>query len=61
MKPVLLNLDEDMIGNLLIVSKPRAIRESQTREQAYNKVASALDIDFCAVSLIRKKELVIYN
>ena len=46
MKPVLLNLDEDMIGNLLIVSKPRAIRESQSREQSYNKVASALDIDF---------------
>ena len=46
MKPVLLNLDEDMIGNLLIVSKPREIQEGEARESAYNKVASALDIDF---------------
>ena len=46
MKPVLLNLDEDMIGNLLIVSKPREIQEGEARESAYNKIASALDIDF---------------
>ena len=46
MKPVLLNLNEEMIGNLLIVAKPREIADGQAREQAYNKVASALDIDF---------------
>ena len=46
MKPVLLNLNEEMIGNLLIIAKPREIADGQAREQAYNKVASALDIDF---------------
>ena len=46
MKPVILNLDEEMIGNLLIVAKPREIAEGQEREKAYNQVASALDIDF---------------
>ena len=46
MKPVLLNIDENLIGNLLIVSKPREIADGEAREQAYNKVASALDIDF---------------
>jgi len=46
MKPVILNLDEEMIGNLLIVSKPREIAEEQSREDSYNQVASALDIDF---------------
>ena len=45
MKPVLLNLEEDMIGNLLIISKPREIEEEQGRSE-YNKVATALDIDF---------------
>ncbi len=45
MKPVLLNLEEEMIGNLLIISKPREIEEEQGRRE-YNKVATALDIDF---------------
>lgn len=45
MKPVLLDLEEDMIGNLLIISKPREIEEEQGRSE-YNKVATALDIDF---------------
>ena len=45
MKPVLLNLEEEMIGNLLIISKPREIEEEQGRSE-YNKVATALDIDF---------------
>ena len=45
MKPVLLDLEEDMIGNLLIISKPREIEEEQERSE-YNKVANALDIDF---------------
>ena len=45
MKPVLLDLEEDMIGNLLIISKPREIEDEQERSE-YNKVANALDIDF---------------
>ena len=45
MKPVILDLDEDLIGNLLIISKPTEIQEQQRAEE-YNQVANALDIDF---------------
>ena len=45
MTPVLLDLDEDMINNLLIVSKPAEIEEMQS-EEGLNEVADALDIDF---------------
>tara|TARA_R100001443_G_scaffold35859_1_gene49755 strand:- start:77 stop:1201 length:1125 start_codon:yes stop_codon:yes gene_type:complete len=43
--PVILNLDEDMINNLMIVSKPAEI-ESMQNEEGLNEVADALDIDF---------------
>ena len=43
--PVLLELDEDMIGNLLIISKPAEIEQMQN-EEGLNEVADALDIDF---------------
>ena len=43
--PVILDLDEDMINNLLIVSKPAEI-ESMQNEEGLNEVADALDIDF---------------
>ena len=45
LKPVVLDLDENLINNLLIISKPRAIAEAE-RTQELNKVATALDIDF---------------
>ena len=45
MKPVILDLDEDLIGNLMIISKPTEIQEQQRAEE-YNQVANALDIDF---------------
>ena len=45
MPPVILELDEEMIGNLLIVSKPAEIQEMQDAE-GLNEVADALDIDF---------------
>ena len=45
MRPVILDLNEEMIGNLLIISKPSEIQEEQDAE-AYNQVANALDIDF---------------
>ena len=38
-------LDEDMIGNLLIISKPAEIEQMQN-EEGLNEVADALDIDF---------------
>ena len=43
--PVILDLDEEMIGNLLIVSKPAQIEQMQN-EEGLNEVADALDIDF---------------
>ena len=43
--PVLLDLDEEMIGNLLIISKPAEIEQMQN-EEGLNEVADALDIDF---------------
>ena len=45
MKPVILDLDEELIGNLMIISKPTEIQEQQRAEE-YNEVANALDIDF---------------
>ena len=45
MKPVILDLDENLINNLLIISKPKEIAEQQSKED-YIKVADALDIDF---------------
>lgn len=45
MKPVILDLDEDMINNLLIVSKPKEISEAQTSEY-FQEVADMLDVDF---------------
>ena len=41
----ILDLDEEMIGNLLIVSKPAQIEQMQN-EEGLNEVADALDIDF---------------
>jgi len=45
MKPVILDIEEDLIGNLLIVSRPKEIEEQKTKEE-YNEVANALDLDF---------------
>ena len=45
LKPVLLDLDIDMINNLLIVSQPKEI-ESAIEEEKLKAVANALDLDF---------------
>ena len=45
MKPVKLEIDENLIGNLLIISKPREIEEQQTKERLAI-IANALDLDF---------------
>ena len=45
LKPVLLDLDIDMINNLLIVSQPKEI-ESAVEEEKLKAVANALDLDF---------------
>jgi len=46
LKPVILSLDENMINNLLVVSKPKEIEEQQEKENRLKVVANALDIDF---------------
>tara|TARA_B100000902_G_scaffold253704_1_gene240188 strand:- start:595 stop:1716 length:1122 start_codon:yes stop_codon:yes gene_type:complete len=46
MKPVLLELDENMINNLLIISKPPAIETQQEHEEKIKAVGNALDLDF---------------
>ena len=45
LKPVIVDIDESYINNLLIISKPREIVEA-IQESELNKVATALDIDF---------------
>ena len=45
LKPVIVDIDESYINNLLIISKPREIEEAIQNEEV-NKVANALDIDF---------------
>ena len=45
LKPVIVDLEESFINNLLIISKPREIKDA-IATQELNKVATALDIDF---------------
>ena len=45
MKPVILDLDDEMISNLLILSKPKEIEEQQAEEH-FETVADMLDVDF---------------
>ena len=45
LKPVIVDIDESYINNLLIISKPREIEQAIQNEEL-NKVATALDIDF---------------
>src|SRR5210317_2306500 len=56
MRPVKLSLDESMISNLLIISKPREIVEQMTNSE-YNAVANALDIDFLEFDELEKDAL----
>jgi hypothetical protein len=43
-RPVILNLSEDAIGNMLLLSPPKEIKDSGKSERASNK--SFLDVDF---------------
>ena len=45
LKPILLDLDLDMINNLLIISPPEKLDEAM-EEQKLKEVANALDLDF---------------
>ena len=46
LKPVLLDLNETLINNLLIVQKPPALADAIEQEEKLKAVANALDIDF---------------
>src|SRR5210317_371526 len=56
MRPVKLSLDESMISNLLIISRPREIDEQMTNSRYY-AVANALDIDFLEFDELEKDAL----
>jgi hypothetical protein len=48
-KPTILNLSEDMINNLLILSPPKELRESEEDKQKRRlEMRGALDVDFLA-------------
>ena len=65
-KPVILNLTEDQINNLLILSPPKELRESEA-DRAKNKLSAkgALDIDFLAenklIDVLDKEEKEMYQ
>ena len=46
LKPVKLNLSEELINNLLIVRRPAKLVDAIKQEKILNGVANALDIDF---------------
>ena len=46
LKPVLLELNESLINNLLIVQKPEKLADAIEQEEKLKVVANALDIDF---------------
>jgi len=46
LKPVLLDLNESLINNLLIVQKPAKLEEAIEQEERLKVIANALDIDF---------------
>ena len=56
LKPVIVDIDESYINNLLIISKPREIEEAMQNEEL-NKVANALDIDFLKFEELEKDYL----
>jgi hypothetical protein len=56
LRPIKLDLDESMINNLLIISRPREIVEQMSDKQ-YKDVANALDIDFLEFDELEKDEL----
>lgn len=65
-KPVIVNLTEDMINNLLVLSPPKELRESDKDKQKNKEQAKgALDVDFLAenklVDVLAKEEKEMYQ
>lgn len=65
-KPTILNLSEDMINNLLILSPPKELRESEEDKQKRRlEMRGALDVDFLAenklVDVLEQQQKEIYQ
>ncbi|NDB57708.1 hypothetical protein EB001_04615 [bacterium] len=65
-KPVIVNLSEDMINNLLVLSPPKELRESDADKHKNKAEAKgALDVDFLAenklVDVLAKEEKEMYQ
>ena len=56
MKPILLDLDESLINNLLIIARPPELDEEDYEENR-KKVANALDLDFLEFDELEKDYL----
>jgi hypothetical protein len=65
-KPVILNLDEDQISNILVLSPPKELRESdEERNRNRLNAKGALDVDFLAenklINVLEQEEKEIYQ
>ena len=65
-KPTILNLSEDMINNLLILSPPKELRESEEdKQRRRSEMKGALDVDFLKetglASAFEKEEKELYQ
>ena len=66
LKPVILNLDEDQISNILVLSPPKELRMSDDeRNRARLSAKGALDIDFLAenklINVLEQEEKEMYQ
>jgi hypothetical protein len=65
-KPVIVNLTEDMINNLLVLSPPKELRESdEDKRRTRLEAKGALDVDFLAenklVNILEAEEKEVYK
>jgi hypothetical protein len=65
-KPVIVNLTEDMINNLLVLSPPKELRESdEDKKRMRESAKGALDVDFLAenklVNILEQEQKEVYK
>lgn len=64
-KPVILNLDETQISNILILSPPKELREDEDKLKKRFEMKSALDLDFLAenklVNVLEQQQKEVYK
>lgn len=66
LKPVILSLDEDQISNILVLSPPKELRQSdEERNRARLSAKGALDVDFLAenklINVLEQEEKELYQ